>query len=109
LQAAARVADLGASIEVIDLRTILPWDRQIVADSVAHTHRLLVVHEDTMTMGFGAEIAAWAADELFHDIDAPIRRVAALDTPVPYEPTLEDVVLPNVDDITVAAMSLIRG
>jgi 2-oxoisovalerate dehydrogenase E1 component len=109
LQAAAKVADLGASIDVIDLRTILPWDRQIIADSVARTHRLLVVHEDTMTMGFGAEIAAWAADDLFHELDAPIRRVAALDTPVPYEPTLEEVVLPNVDDIVSSAMSLLRA
>jgi 2-oxoisovalerate dehydrogenase E1 component len=107
LQAAARVAEVGGSVEVIDLRTIIPWDREIVAESLARTHRLLVVHEDTMTMGFGAEIVAWAADELFDELDAPIRRVAALDTPVPYEPTLEAVVLPQVDDIAVAAASLI--
>ena len=107
IQAAAKVAEVDGSVEVIDLRTIVPWDRQIVADSVARTHRLLVVHEDTMTMGFGAEVVAWAADELFDLLDAPIRRVAALDTPVPYEPTLENVVLPQVADIAAAAAALI--
>ena len=107
LEAAERVADVGGSIEVIDLRTIIPYDREIIATSVARTGRLLVVHEDTLTGGFGAEIAAWAADELFESLVAPIRRVAALDTPVPYEPGLENVVLPQVDDIASAAVSLL--
>jgi 2-oxoisovalerate dehydrogenase E1 component len=108
LEAAERVGEAGgASIEVIDLRTIVPWDRVLVAESVARTHRLLVVHEDVLTVGFGAEIAAVAADELFTELDAPVRRVAALDTHVPYEPTLEDAVLPQVDDIEAAAQELL--
>jgi 2-oxoisovalerate dehydrogenase E1 component len=109
LRAAIQLDEVGTSVEVLDLRTIVPWDRELVAESVRRTHRLLVVHEDTQTMGFGAEIAAWAADELFHDLDAPIKRVAALDTWVPYEPTLEDVVLPQVADIAAAAAELARA
>jgi 2-oxoisovalerate dehydrogenase E1 component len=107
LQAAARLDEVGASVEVLDLRTIIPWDQDLVGESVRRTHRLLVVHEDTLTGGFGAEIAAWAADELFDALDAPIRRVAALDTPVPYEPTLQRVVLPQVEDVVAAAARLI--
>ena len=82
LQAAARAAERdGLEVEVIDLRTISPWDHDLVAESVARTHRLLVVHEDVLTAGFGAEVAAWAAEHCFTDLDAPVRRVAALDTP----------------------------
>jgi 2-oxoisovalerate dehydrogenase E1 component len=108
LQAAAQLDDAGASLEVIDLRTIIPYDRDLIAESVARTGRLLVVHEDTLTAGFGAEIAAWAADELFELLVAPIRRVAALDTWVPYEPTLEAVVLPQAADIVAAAVDVLR-
>ena len=108
LQAAAQLDDAGASLEVLDLRTIVPYDRELIAESVARTGRLLVVHEDTLTAGFGAEIAAWAAEELFELLVAPIRRVAALDTPVPYEPTLEAVVLPQTADIVAAAADLLR-
>jgi 2-oxoisovalerate dehydrogenase E1 component len=107
LQAAAELDAAGASVEVIDLRTIVPYDRELIAESVGRTGRLLVVHEDTLTGGFGAEIAAWAADELFDSLLAPIRRVAALDTPVPYEPTLEAVVLPQKTDIAAAAAGLL--
>jgi 2-oxoisovalerate dehydrogenase E1 component len=106
LQAAGRAADEGYEAEVVDLRTISPWDRDIVAESVARTHRLLVVHEDVMTAGFGAEVAAWAAEHCFTELDAPVRRVAALDTHVAYEPTLEDAILPQVDDIYAALVDL---
>jgi 2-oxoisovalerate dehydrogenase E1 component len=108
LRAAAELAEAGASLEVIDLRTIVPYDRELIAESVTKTGRLLVVHEDTLTAGFGAEIAAWAADELFDTLRAPIRRVAALDTWVPYEPTLEHVVLPQPADIVAAAADLVQ-
>ena len=104
LQAAAQVE---GSIEVIDLRSLVPWDRDLVGESVRKTGRVLVVHEDVLTCGFGAEVAAWIADELFSDLDAPVRRVAAIDTPVAYEPTLEDAVLPQVDDIAAALRSLL--
>jgi 2-oxoisovalerate dehydrogenase E1 component len=108
LDAAARLHDeREREVEVVDLRTLVPWDRDLVAESVRRTGRLLVVHEDTLTCGFGAEVAAWAADELFTDLRAPIRRVTALDTHVAYEPTLEAATLPQVDDIASAAASLL--
>lgn len=107
LVAAARLADEDdVSIEVIDLRSLVPWDQELVAASVRKTGRVLVVHEDTLTCGFGAEIAAWIADELFSSLDAPVRRVGALDTNVAYEPTLEDAILPQVTDIEAAARNL---
>jgi 2-oxoisovalerate dehydrogenase E1 component len=107
LEAAEAVAtDGGPSVEVIDLRTLVPWDRQLVADSVARTGRLVVAHEDVRTAGFGAEVAAWVADVCFDDLLAPIRRVAALDTHVGYAPALEDVILPQVADVLEAIRSL---
>ena len=98
----------GLEVEVIDLRTISPWDRDSWPSRVARTHRLLVVHEDVLTAGFGAEVAAWAAEHCFTDLDAPVRRVAALDTHVAYEPTLEDAILPQVDDIHTALRRPLR-
>jgi 2-oxoisovalerate dehydrogenase E1 component len=97
----------GASLEVVDLRSLVPWDTDLVADSVARTSRLLVVHEDVLTCGFGAEVAAWAGEHCFADLDAPVRRLAAPDHHVPYEPTLERATLPQVDDVVAAARSLL--
>ena len=96
----------GLSVEVIDLRSIAPWDREIVAESVAKTSRVLVVHEDIEFAGFGAEVAAWVTENCFWDLDAPVMRVGAKLSHVPYEPTLEDAVLPQSGDIAQALRSL---
>ena len=100
-RARTAVQQLGeeGAVEIIDLRTIAPWDHDLLAESVAKTGRVLVLHEDTLTAGFGAEIAAFVADECFEHLDAPVLRLAATDTPVAYEPTLEAAILPQVDDI----------
>lgn len=107
LQAAARASDHAVDIEVIDLRSISPWDSELVADSVSRTGRLLVVHEDVMTAGFGGEVAARIGEDCFGDLDAPIRRVAALDCHVAYAPVLEKAILPQTDDIYAAAIELV--
>jgi 2-oxoisovalerate dehydrogenase E1 component len=86
----------GVSADVIDLRTLMPWDRDMVLDSVARTRRCLIVHEDLRTGGFGAEIAAVVADEAFLDLDAPIARVTMPDIPSPHHPTLMEAALPSV-------------
>ena len=109
LLAAEAVAADGASVEVIDLRTISPWDHDLVCESVNRTSRLLVVHEDTLTAGFGAEVSAWVTEHCFWALDAPVRRVAATDTFVAYEPGLEQAILPQVEDIVAAASELVRS
>ncbi len=107
-QAAAALAGEGCSVQVIDLRSIVPWDRELVAEQVARTSRLLVVHEDILTAGFGAEVAAWVAEHCFADLDAPVSRVGATDTHVAYEPGLEKVILPQVEGITAAARRVLE-
>lgn len=108
LQATRSLGDLSASVEVIDLRSIMPWDKELVAESVARTGRLLVVSEDNLTCGFGAEVAAWAGEHCFSHLDAPVRRVGAVDAPVAYEPTLERATLPQVDQIAAVARELLE-
>ena len=106
--AAERLADEdGASVEIVDLRTIVPWDQEMVAESLAKTSRLLVVHEDTVRAGFGGEIAAWAAEQSFWQLDAPIGRVGAQECHVAYAPELETAILPQVDGIAAAARRLL--
>ncbi|MGZ4787817.1 MAG: alpha-ketoacid dehydrogenase subunit alpha/beta [Terriglobales bacterium] len=107
LQAAQRLErDKGVKVEVIDLRTLNPFDWDTVAQSVQKTNRVLVVHEDMLSWGYGAEIAARIADQLFDSLDAPVKRVAAKDTFVAYQPILEDVILPQPDDIYKAMSEL---
>ncbi|HKG15100.1 MAG TPA: dehydrogenase E1 component subunit alpha/beta [Pyrinomonadaceae bacterium] len=89
----------GINAEVIDLRTLAPYDWERVAESVRKTNKVVVAHEDTRTHGFGAELAARISEELFEYLDAPVRRVAALDTFVAYAPQLEDAILPQVEDV----------
>lgn len=91
----------GRSVDLLDLRTLMPWDRDAVLKSVRHTHRCLIVHEDLETAGFGAEIAAVVACEAFMDLDAPISRMAMPDVPSPHHPTLLEHVLPSAERIRV--------
>jgi 2-oxoisovalerate dehydrogenase E1 component len=99
LVAAHHAEKLGAHAAVLDLRTISPYDWSAIATHVKRINRVVIAHEDQMTCGFGAEIAARIASELFDYLDAPVRRVAALDTPVPYSPDLEEAVLPQSSQI----------
>jgi pyruvate/2-oxoglutarate/acetoin dehydrogenase E1 component len=97
--AAEAAAQVDASVEIIDLRTVLPWDKQAVLESVTKTSKVLVLHEDTRTGGFGAEVAATIAEEAFEELDAPVKRIAAPDTPVPFSPPLEKAFIPQVEDV----------
>jgi 2-oxoisovalerate dehydrogenase E1 component len=106
LLAAQQAEKDGISVKVIDLRTIAPYDWDTIARSVAQTNRVIVAHEDQLTCGFGAELAARIADELFEHLDAPVRRVGALDTPVAYYPDLEEVILPQSADVLKAIKDL---
>ena len=93
-------------VEVLDLRSLAPLDREAIVESVKHTNKVMIVHEDTLTGGVGAELAAILADDLFEYLDGPIKRVAAPDAPFPYAPPLEAAYLPNADKIVIAAREL---
>jgi 2-oxoisovalerate dehydrogenase E1 component len=89
----------GRSVAILDLRTLMPWDRAAVLASVKRTRRCLIVHEDLMSAGFGAEIAAVVAQDCFFDLDAPVSRLAMPDIPSPHNPALMEWALPSVDGI----------
>ena len=104
--AAAELARNGVSAEILDLRSLSPYDWEAIATTVKKTNRVIVAYEDTRSWGYGAEIAARIADELFDDLDGPVRRVAATDTFCAYQPKLEDAILPQTDDIVRAVRDL---
>jgi 2-oxoisovalerate dehydrogenase E1 component len=96
----------GIDVEVIDLRTLNPYDWEAIAESVRKTSRVIVAHEDMLSWGYGAEIAARIADELFGDLDAPVKRIGAMDTFVAYQPVLEDAILPQPETVLKAIVEL---
>jgi 2-oxoisovalerate dehydrogenase E1 component beta subunit len=108
LEAATRLEEDGIDIEVLDLRTLAPLDRGAVLESVARTSRALVLHEASRTGGIGGEIAATIAEEGFEYLDAPVTRLASLDTPVPYSPPLEHAFMPDADKVIDAIRKLVR-
>jgi 2-oxoisovalerate dehydrogenase E1 component len=108
LIAAQQAEKDGVNAMVIDLRTIMPFDWTAIAEAVQKTNRIVIAHEDQLTCGFGAELAARVAGELFEYLDAPVRRVAARDTPVPYYPDLEDAIMPSHADLLTAITETAR-
>jgi 2-oxoisovalerate dehydrogenase E1 component beta subunit len=108
MEAAEMLAKEGIDAEVIDLRTLMPLDRETILASVKKTNKLLIVHEDTRTGGIAGEIAAVVCESAFDDLDGPIMRVTALDTPVPYSPPLEERYLPNAEKVAAAARELAK-
>lgn len=108
IEAAERVSLENIDVEVVDLRTLLPLDKKLIIDSVKKNNRVLIVHEATLTGGIGGEVSAIISQEAFEYLDAPIRRLAAIDTPVPYSPPLEDHFIPGVDNIVTELQELAR-
>ena len=106
--AAAQLEREGISVEIIDLRSLSPYDWNAIAATVRKNHRVIVAYEDMLSWGFGAEIAARIADELFEELDAPVKRVAAMDTFCAYQPKLEDIILPQTEHITTAVKQLLE-
>jgi len=105
-EAAQKLEEEGLSVEIVDLRTLAPWDKDAVLRSVEKTSKALVLHEDTHTGGFGAEIAATIAEEAFEDLDGPVRRITAPDCPVPFSPPLEKAFIPQVEDVVAGLKEL---
>jgi 2-oxoisovalerate dehydrogenase E1 component beta subunit len=103
---AAEQLEGEVSVDILDLRSVLPWDKEAVLASARKTSKVIVLHEDTRTGGFGAEIAATIAEEAFEDLDAPVKRITAPDTPVPYSPPLEKVYIPQVEDVVAGVREL---
>lgn len=106
LQAAATLADEGIDVEVLDLRTLLPLDREAILATAGRTGKVIIVHEATLTGGVGGEVAAIIAERAFELLDAPLVRLAGLDTPIPFSPPLEDAFRPNAAKIAAAARDL---
>src|SRR5271168_3389380 len=106
--AAAQLLREGISVEIVDLRSLSPYDWEAIAKTVRKTHRVIMAYEDMLSWGYGAEIAARIADELFEELDAPVRRVAAMDTFCAYQPKLEDVILPQTSHITAAVHQILE-
>lgn len=106
-EAAAELAKDGVSVEIVDLRSILPFDEEAILESVARTNRVIILHEAPLTGGAGAEFAARIAEKAFDYLDAPVKRVASLDVPTPYSPPLEAAYLPNKDKVILAARELL--
>ncbi|CAN5722931.1 dehydrogenase E1 component subunit alpha/beta [soil metagenome] len=107
-QAAKRLDQQGISFEILDLRTLVPYDWEAIAESVKKTNRVIFAHEDPISYGYGAEIAARISDELFEYLDAPVRRVGATDTFVAYAPQVEDYILPQSEDVENAVLDLVK-
>jgi 2-oxoisovalerate dehydrogenase E1 component len=107
-QAAKRLEQQGISVEIIDLRTLVPYDWEAIAESVKKTSRVIVAHEDPVSYGYGAEIAARIGNDLFEYLDAPVRRVGATDTFVAYAPQVEDYILPQSEDVERAVLELVK-
>jgi 2-oxoisovalerate dehydrogenase E1 component len=104
--AAKQAEQQGISVEIVDLRTLAPYDWDAIVTTVKKTSRVIVAHEDSLSFGYGAEIAARIGDELFEYLDAPVKRVAALDTFVAYAPQVEDAILPQATDVANAIAEL---
>jgi 2-oxoisovalerate dehydrogenase E1 component len=107
-EACKRLEKEGITVDLIDLRTLVPYDWEIIAESVKKTSRVIVAHEDSVSYGYGAEIAARISDELFEYLDAPVRRVGATDTFVAYAPQVEDFILPQTEDVEKAVRELMK-
>jgi 2-oxoisovalerate dehydrogenase E1 component len=106
--AAKKLEDENYSVEVIDLRTIVPLDEETIYNSVKKTNKVIIIHEDTLFGGFGAEIAARIAENCFQSLDAPVKRIAAKDSHIPYAPILENEVLPSRDEIYNGIKNLLK-